>query len=631
MLSVLRKNAGSWLIKVVLGAIVVVFMFFGVDSVRESQRSRAAVVNGETITVNEHKQASRRLLEQFRQQFGNSLNDELLKSLEIERKALDQLIDQRLLLGEAERLSVRVTDSELSDAIMEVAAFQFGGIFNTRTYHGALSRNRLTPEEFETSQRNAMLINKLRSYITSSAKVSTGEARQFYQWKKASVNVDFVLFSPSRYKEIAPTVDEIADYYESHKTSYSTEPMVKVRYVDFESNAYAPKAKITDEDINAYYEDNPAASKIAKTVEARHILLKVPPNATPEIVEKKREEALTILKMARKGEDFSALARKHSEGPTQKKGGKLGAFKRESMEKPFSDMAFSMEAGDISEPVRTRFGWHIINVEKVNEASARSLADMEGEIRKTLSAERGKNLAYDEAQAVYDRSFEGDDMVKAAEARGLPVFESDLFTMRDPDKGLKDPSKFATAAFGLSKMDISDILDYGQGYTILQVLEKRPEEISALKDVADSVRGDLKGEQQDEKARKEAEAFLSNLKGGDRSIVDESDSIGLTLESTGFFTRNDSVPKIGYEREIIQAAFALSDNTKVPETVIKGRRGYYVISFKERKEPSAEGFDKEKKKITADLLAQKRFTSFNTMLSALRAKSTIDIALSSLQ
>lgn len=624
MLSLLRKNAGSWMIKVLLGAIVLVFVFWGVGSFRERERSRVATVNGKMITLDEYNEKYRTLLEVFRQRFGNELNEEMLKMLQLKKQALNQIIDQRLLLDEAERLNFRVSESELSSAIMKIGAFQNVGIFNARIYQRVLNRNNLTPEKFEVLQRDSMLADKLRSYITSSAKVSDDEAREFFKWQNSSANIDYALFEPGIYEGIYPSTEEIQTFYDNHKARYRTESMVKIRYLNFDSKAYFSRVEITDEEIEEYYETYPEKFKTPKTVDARHILITVDLEATPEKVEETKNKALDILKKARAGNDFADLAKKYSEGPGSKMGGKLGPFRKEAMEKPFSDKAFSMNVGEISEPVRTRYGWHIIKVEKINEASKRSLTEAEKEIRKTLTYGKAKNIAYDEAEDVYDVSFEGDDLVKAGKEHNLSVLTSDFFARREPDKALEKRRKIAEIAFELSVMEISDIIDYGDGYYILQVLEKRPEKISELKDVGETVRSDLIKEKQDEKAKNDADAFLAIVKERG-SLVDESKKMDLITDTTGFFKRNDSIPNIGYEREIAEAAFLLSADKKVPDNVIKGKNGYYVISFKESKEPESEGFDREKEEIKEKLLQQKKQQTFEAMLSQLKRKSEIII------
>ena len=624
MLRLMREKTGSWLIKILLGAIVIVFVFWGVGSFRAQRIGRVALVNGDQITMDEYRDAYNNLIEQYRQRFGNNLNEETIKMLQVRKQALNQLIDNRLLVQEAQRLKFRVSDKELASAIMAIGAFQNAGVFDTRLYKNALGRIRMTPEEFEVAQKDAMLIEKLSTFITSGVKVSEEEAREWFNWTNASVNIDFLLFDPSSNKNINPSEEEIKAFFEDHKTNYKTDAMVKVRYLHFNPDTYRSDVSIDDEEIKNYYDENQEEFETQKTVEARHILIKVDKDADYETVEKTRERAFDIMMMAKGGKDFAKLAKQYSEGPSRDRGGSLGAFRKEAMVKPFADRAFSMKAGEISEPVRTRFGWHIIKVEKVNEASTLSFDEAKKKIQKKLTDERAKYLAYDMAEEVSDVSFEGDDLLQAAKERNLNVLTTGFFTRMGPEKGINNPKKFASTAFNLPVMEVSDIQDFEDGYYILQVIEKIPEKISEFEKVSKEVRADLVKERQDAKASKDASVFLAALKSG-KSMSTESKNYNLTPTTTGFYKRNDSIPKIGSESEISEAAFKLTNENKLSEKVIKGKKGYYVIQFREKKLPEFEEFSKEKAAVTQSLLQQKKSTTFAALLSEVKSQSEITI------
>jgi peptidyl-prolyl cis-trans isomerase D len=620
----MRKQAGSWLIKILLGAIVIVFVFWGVGSFRAQRGGRVALVNGDQITLDEYREAYNNLIERLRRRLGNNLDDAMIKQLQVKRQALNQLIDNKLLVQEAEKLNFRVSKKELADAISHIAAFQSAGTFDSRLYRGVLDRLRMTPEAFEEAQKNAMLIDKLKTLITSSAKVSDQEALDWYDWINASVNIDFVLFDPGRYKDIHPSEEEIKTFFENHKENYKTDAMVKVRYLKFDAKAYLPKVELSDEEVREYYDENIESFETPKTVEARHILIKVDQNADPKTVKKAKERALKIMKLAREGKNFAELAKKYSEGPTRDKGGYLGTFKKGAMVKPFSDVAFSLKAGEISEPVRTRFGWHIIKVEKVNKASTTSFDDAEKGIRKKLSEDMAKSLAYDDAETVSDNLFQKEDLINAAKERKMKILTTDFFSRKGPIKGISDPSEFASVAFNLDVEEISNVHEYENGYYILQVIDKIQPKIPALEKVKEKVKLDLIKETQDEKAKADSETLLAALKSG-KTIQTESKKFNLKPETTGFFKRNGSIPKIGFEREIGDVAFELTDKNPFPGHVIKGSKGYYVIQFKGRKISDPENFTKEKEDIKNRLLAQKKSSMFDALLAQIKSKSDITI------
>ncbi|UCD82413.1 MAG: SurA N-terminal domain-containing protein, partial [Desulfobacterales bacterium] len=196
------------MIKVLMGGIAVTFISWGGYQYTSQRLSRVATVNGETITIGDYNSAYKRLIDQVRQSFGNNLNDELLKSLQLEQKALDQLVDNILMRQAAEELDIRVSDEDLSESIRGISAFQVAGVFNPRRYQFILDQNNLTPESFERSQRDALLVQKLNNFITGSVKVSDQEAMEWFKWNNAMVNLNFFLLTPDRYKDLSVTAEE---------------------------------------------------------------------------------------------------------------------------------------------------------------------------------------------------------------------------------------------------------------------------------------------------------------------------------------------------------------------------------------------------------------------------------------
>ncbi len=625
MLSLMRKHAGSWMIKILLGGIAITFIFWGGYQATSRRSGRVATVNGETITAEEYRLTYKRLIEQVQQRFGNNLNEEMIKNLQLPKQAIDQLVDQMLMRQAASELDLRVSDEDLSQSIKSIGAFQTAGVFDSRRYKLVLNRNNLSSESFEVSQRDSLLVEKLNNLITGSVKVSDDEAVEWYNWSNAMVDLEFVVFEPDRYPDIVVTADEIQQYFEGRKGSYKTEPLLKMRYLKFELRNYVAKVEISDVEISEYYEEHPDEFQNPKTVEARHILIQVDQNAAAEEVAKAQEKIEDILEKARGGQDFAELAKQYSEGPSKDKGGHLGSFRREAMVKPFSDKAFAMQAGEISDPVRTRFGWHIIKVEKVNEATVTTLADARDKIRQKLADEYAKQLAYDGAESIFDATFENDQLETVAAENQLVVYTTDFFARQGgPAKGVQNKSAFAKAAFELPEGEISEIQDFGDGYYLMEIIEKRPAKIPELNAVEEKVKADLIKKKKGEKARMDAEALLSALKDG-VNMATASKEFDLKAQSTGFFKRNDAIPNIGFERDISRAAFELSASNSLPQEIIDGPKGYYVIKFMRRKAPSMADFDKEKEGINNRLVQQKRFKAFQAWLDQRKISSEIVI------
>jgi len=624
MLRLMRDYATSWMIKFILGAIVIVFVFWGIGSFTDETPTRVAVVNEQVISIEEYRNAYNNIVDQLRQTFGNRLDDDMLKSFNVKQQAIDGLVDRALILQEAEAMNLRVTDEELVSAIRNIPAFQNAGVFDTGLYRRVLDQNRMTPEQFEFSQRNAMLADRMSSLILSNIKVAEGEAMEWYRWQNATVDIEYVLFDPSTYNDITPSEEDIAAHFNKDPSVYKTEPKVKVRYIKFEPGLFTGEAAVSDDDIEGYYLTNPDEFKTERTVQARHILIKLSPDASDEEVSAARVKIMEILDKIRNGADFGDMARKHSQGPSNIRGGSLGEFKRGDMVKPFSDKAFAMNAGEVSDPIRTRFGWHIIKVEQVNEAKTMSLEEATPDIRRKLTQNRAKNLAYDAAEAVFDQAFEGDDLLVAAKGRGLAVQTTPFTTRQGPTQGVKNRGAFGDVAFGLPLMEVSDIQDFDDGYYLLQVVEKMPAQIPELEAVQETVRQDVVRQQQGELARGTAEKFLNLLKEG-KSVAEAGRQLQVTPVQSGFFKRNAAIPEIGYEQEIITTAFALSSKEPLAGDVLKGRKGYYVVRFMDRKYPDPDAFQNEKDSIVETLKRQKQQKAYQEWLAQVRDRSRIEI------
>ena len=624
MLNVMRRQAGSWMIKVVLFAIVIVFVFWGVGSFRTPEATRVAVVNDEIISVAEYRRAYNNLIDQYRQRFGSSLNDGMIEMLNVKNQALNQLIDRTILLQEAKKLDLRVSDAEVAESIMRTAIFQNNGSFDNRRYQNILAQVHLTPEEFEADQKNVLLGEKLTRIIMGAAKVSEAEARQWYDWQNTSVNIDYVLFEPAGYSDIKPSAKEIAAYFAAQKENYKTDPMVKARYVVFDPDAYKDQVKIDEDEITDYYDSNINEFKNEKSVEARHILIKLDPAANEEADLAAKTRAEEISKMAKGGQDFAELAKTYSEGPTKDRGGYLGKFQQSQMVKPFADKAFSMAAGEISEPVKTQFGWHVIKVESVEEASTRTIEQSREQIIDALTLRKTRNLAYDKAEQFYERCFEKDDLVNNAKTLELAVMESGAFSRRGPDALGSDKGTFATAAFALQTDEISDIQEIGGRYYLIQPTETIEAAIPELEAVKARVEDDLTKKMQSDKAREDAEAMSADLRAG-KTLNESAAGHGVDVKQTGLFTRNAAIPEIGSDPKFAEAAFQLSSSGNTSDGPVQGSAGFYLLRLSERKSPAADGFETEKDGISDMLLRQKQRTVIQDWIDSRKSNSQVTI------
>jgi peptidyl-prolyl cis-trans isomerase D len=623
----MRENAGSWIIKVLLFVIVLAFVFMGAGSFSARRSSKVATVNGDAITVSQYQQAYYNVLENLRAQFGNRLNDDMIKMFNVKQQAIDGLINTTLLRQAAEKNGLRVPDTELAESITRIPAFQNNGVFDKQRYKMLLGQNRLTPESFETMQKETILMDRLRSVVTKNAKVSELEIQQWYNWENTSIDIAYAAFKPETVKDVEITDQMLDEYYNAHKEKYKTQPQIQARYVKFDPESYRMDAVITDEEIQQYFTEQQDEFILPETVSARHILFKVAENADDKTVEDARLKAEDVMEKAKSGkEDFAELARTYSEGPSKGNGGQLGDFKKEAMVKPFSDAAFSMAIGDISAPVRTQFGWHIIKVEAHNQASTMSLEEATPQVTKKLTDRKIKNIAYDAALSLYDITFDGEEFIKNAKDSGLELVTTEFFPMQKGPKGIGNASAFADTAFKLPMMELSDITEIGESYYLIQIINKEPEAIPAFDKVKEEVTKDTKQAQQKIAAKEAAKKFLEKAKAVGSITAAAEENTSITIKTTGQMNRSDAVPGIGNDKKLMTAAFKLSKSNKLSEDVVAAETGLYVIELKDKKRPLKQGLDITKSDIHDRMLSQKQSALYSSWLTNLRDNSEVTIS-----
>ncbi|MFH1886540.1 MAG: SurA N-terminal domain-containing protein [Pseudomonadota bacterium] len=621
MLSLMRKHAASWFIKILLGAIVLVFVFWGVGSFGSNRQNRAVVVNGEIVTRSDWERARENLEQAFREYYKGNLDAAMLQSLDLPRQAMNRLVEQALLCQKAREMGFSVSSEDLTRTI--AAQFRPNGQFDQRSYERFLSSNHWQAEEYESFLGKSLLADKMKNFIQAGVKVPENETRLFYDFLRRKVSIAYAAFEPSSYTGVTATPQEVEDHFQARREDYRTEAMVKADYVFIPFEGAADESAVPQEDVDVYYSQNPEEFSQEKTVEASHILIRLSPDASEDQVEEARNKAQNLADRARAGEDFAGLAKEFSEGPSAPRGGSLGAFGKKQMVPAFADAAFSMEPGAISDPVRTDFGFHVILLTKVNEARTRSLEEAAPEIRKKLVAEAAKSAAYDRINEVFDASLGASSLADAATAAGTQVKTADYFGSRGP-AGLPGARKVADAASGLLTGEYTDLLELPTGYALFQVTGEKESRIPELSEVRDQVEKDATYEKRKKAARADAAALLTEASsGGDFSHLAEK--MGVSAKTTEPFERGGQIPGLGFAPDIIEAAFDLTPADPRPGEPVESGGLFYVIQWMSQESPDPAGFETEKDEILSKLLERKKEQAVSGWLDALKNQAVIEV------
>ena len=624
MLRYLRENTGNWIIKMFLAIIVVVFVFLGVGSFGSKRNNVVATVNDEPITIKEFQNAYKAMINQLQARFGKSLNDDLIEALNVKQQALDALIEEKLVLAEADRLEIQISDQELQNFLMSVKAFQKDGQFDITLYKRVLGQNSLNPEIFEAMQIDQMRQQKVKNLIAGTVTVSDVEARQFYLFQNTQKAVDYVGFIPANYSDIQVTDQQIQEHYEANKENYQSNPKLKAEYVKFSPDDYKDAVAVKADQIKNYYEQHINEYEIPEKVEARHILIKVGEQADEETVSEAEKKAMEIYQKAFKGDDFEKLAKEFSEGPSASKGGYLGVFEKQMMVKPFADAAFAMKSGEISKPVRTQFGFHVIKLMNKFEARTQEFAEVEQKIKDQLVKQATADMAYDKAGEGFDAVIDGDDLAQVGLSFGKSIVKTEEF--EEDGKGLSIPGArdFAKAAFDLQSDDISDIMQIGDSYYLIKVVQRIEPAVQPLDNVKALVKTNILNDLQKEQALKDARAFLSKA-AEQKSISDIPVPGGAISKTTPLFSRNGPVDGIQDSAAFIEAAFSLSSTDQVYQDVVETASGYYVLALKEIQKPADSEITANLDDLENQLAWQKQSQAYTAWVADLRKNNEVTV------
>lgn len=628
MLRYLRENTGNWIIKFFLGIIIIVFVFLGVGSMNAGKHNQVATVNDQAITLAEYRDAYQRMIQRLQQQFGTSLDDDLIKSLNVKQHAVNSLIDQKILELEAQKLKIVVSDEELKQDLLSVKAFHKDGAFDMDLYKRVLGQNAMTPETFEAMQRKTIRNTKLQRMVINGITVGNREAQAWYLFSNIKASINYILIDPGTFSDVTAGEEQIRAQYDNHHDLYMSEPKRKVEFLVFAPKDFEDQVKIDETAIRDFYDQNLARFTTPEQVEASHILIKVDENADEQTVAKAKDEALSVYEKAVNKEDFSKLAKTYSQGPSAASGGYLGRFDKTSMVKPFADAAFAMKAGDISQPVRTPYGWHIIKVTDKTPENVTPFETARPEIQKELAASQIQNLAYNKAEDAYDAVLDGDSFEQVALVAGKAPVTTPAFTALGTelkDMGLSDPGEFATVAFSLVDNEISEVKKIRNNYYLMHVLEKIDPALLAYADVKDNIVDTLTADLKKQAARKAAESMLEKLGNDAPSLEKLADDNHFKVENSKMFTRNQAVPGITGSESIAEAAFTLDEKNPVYKQVVEAFGKFYIISLKEKQAPDAAAVADNLDNVKQKIEARKQQDYYSQWLTAQKEKADIRI------
>ena len=623
----MREHAQSWMLKGILILVAVSFVSWGgYKYFGEKKVTYAAKVNRVTIEWREYRDALDKEVKQYREALGPSFSEKMIEELHLKDKILDRLVEKILVLQEAKRLGLSVSDEELRDAIESTPAFQENGQFDNRKYQWVLRSNHMTPEEFEQGQRENLLISKAVSLIKlNEGKVSDDEVLDTYLFENERINLVFLKIVPDSLKSrVNANEVEIRDYYQKHQEEFRIPTLVQVQYLLFRPSDFERKVHVSPDEAKRYYESQKDTFRIPKQVRLRDILIKVEPQDTSNKIEAKKKKAEEILEKAKKTKDFASLAKQYSEAENASKGGDLGWVQKGMLGEQLESILFKMKAGDLSGVLAARDGFHIFKVEEVKEEKLKSFDAVKDQILPTLEKEKAKAEASRKADDTFYALFKSRDLEGYSKENDIPTRTTGFVKEGDDIPEIGKSSLFYSSASSLRLGEISAVVSIPPNFYILKLVNKKGSRIPSLNEVKEEVTRRVVEIKAEEKARQVADEILNQIRTGNniREIVREK---GYPLEETGFFTRAAGVvPKIGPSTGWMGTLASLTDKNPVPKETIHTKDGYFVVRLSGYEPADQSKFESMKKSLEKKLSSRKQQEALRNWLDQLRSKAKID-------
>ena len=620
----MRKHANSWFVSLIIGAIVLVFVLWGIGTFRSAQFQKVAVVDGTKIYLPEYLRAYQNLVRTYQERLGSDFNEEAIKALNLKAQTLNQLIDEILIRQAANRLGLVVTDAELRHYIEKIPAFCDERGFNEKKYQMLLARQRLPASDFEDQERQRLLFQKVVDFITSFAKVSEVDLQEMYRLDNEAVKVDYLTVGPAAFlKEQQVSPAEIEAFYDKHKELFREAEKVQIRYTFLKYRDFEAKIKPDPKKIENFYYDHLDEFSEPQSIRAHEILLGIPPTATAADRQRLRRLADTILKHAQAGISFEQLVKTYSQiQGVQIKIDELGVVKRGQKTPDWDAVAFKLKKGESGVAV-TPTGFHIVQIQQVLENKAPTFASIQPRVEKAWREAEVRQMARQQAAELRDKSGKS-SFPAAVKQHLLPVQETPLLTAKDPIPGLGSQPAISQAALSLKPQEISKPIALPEGVVLLEVVNRQESVLPPLADIKDKVAEAVRLEKAREAAAQEAKKMLAGLRQGE-SLTKVAAQKGLKVQDSGLFTRTQGFPGLTQAKNLTSAAFSLTEANPYPPEPINQDGENFVMVFKERRQPNPEQFAQAREQMQKSLLDLKRQMVFAQWLAEERQHANIKI------
>ncbi|KHK01636.1 SurA N-terminal domain-containing protein [Desulfovibrio sp. TomC] len=621
MLDPMRRYAQSWGIKIVFGLIIIVFIFWGVGSTKGDKATVLATVDEQPILIKDYEKSYQENMRLVKNKNPN-VTDKELQEGGFRWQVFSNMVTTKLLEAQAQKLGITIPTEELRAEIAKIPAFQNESKqFDPKRYENLLKANDIAPGEFEADFRQQLLLEKLAAMVGLPATVAESEARAIFDFMREQAVIHYIPFSAADFaKSVTISDEQIKTYYDARKDEFATPAQVKIDYVEFTPKGMAKPAEVTDADIEASYKANPKKYERPEQVRVRHILMILPADAPKEVVDAAEARLKAMADKVRQGADFATLIPKDPNNADGIIGEDWAWLPKGSLPKefgPFEAKAFSLKKDEVSDPVRTSLGLHLIQGGEKQAGGQRSLAEVKDDIRAELAEQRAADKLTKALDAVQEKLASGESLEAAVADEKVAIKSSAFFAKETPpaELGLSEPA--VTAIFALKKGQTADApLSTQDGFLLVRAADVKEAGTEPLEAVKDVIKARLTDDEALKLAKAKADEAAKGMEtedGQKKILAQYKDKITLSAP----FTRQGFIPALGMAPVLVQTTFEAKEPGWFKAAY--GVSGAYVLAGLDKRIPAeAALWDKEKERWVATLTQSKQTELFRAYLQTLQ-------------
>ena len=567
MLQDIRKSSQGITAKIVIGLIITTFALFGVDSIVGSIGSgpEVAEVNGEGIPESTYARALDVKKRQVLMQMGEFADPDLINEALLGESVLDGLIEQEVLTQDANEKDLFVPGAAIDRYISNIDQFKDQGVFSNDRMHSVLRGAGLTLKSYRDSLRTEFSITQPRSALIASSFILPSELSEVVALDRQARSFGFLAVSRSSYLEsVVVSDEEVNSYYSENKTDFKKPQSVDVSFIEISQSDLLSDVSVTDEEVEALYESEREAYASSEERDASHVLIKIDDSRS-------EAEALAAIKSVESrlvaGEEFAALAKELSDDEgSASSGGSLGAAARGVYVADFEDALFALKEGQVSPPVKTEFGYHLIRLDRIIDSGIPALAELEEKLKQRLINEKVVQAYADLAERLADISYASSGLEEPSEELGLEIKQLVGVSVESRDRVFSSP-KVQRQLFAEELLNDgvnSDLVEYEDGSSVVFRIDAFYEEgIKPFDEVAEIIRQKLVEDKAAEFAASVGQAFAARVAAGEEAVVVAED-MGFTWVLYEDLERNSA----DVDAEVLSKVFSMKLDGSVASSVL---------------------------------------------------------------